>query len=93
MVPLEPKKSVIESLAALVSALGGARTPISELLVELGFFLGLVYGAIWAYEHTGPAAKPWLEIVFVLFGVFIGFALLFRVLSVTTTILKDTRKH
>ncbi len=90
MVPTEPKKTVLESLAAILSALGGARTPISQAIVEVGLFLGLIAGGNWVYEHATPSVRPVLGIIFVVFGFFIGFALLMRLLIV---IAKETGKH
>jgi len=80
MIPAEPKKTVLESLAAILSALGGVRTPISQAFVEVGLFLGLIAGASWVYEHVAPSAKPMLEIFFFLAGFAIGGLLLIRVL-------------
>jgi hypothetical protein len=89
LVPTEPKKTVLESLAAIASALGGARTPVSQALVEVGLFLGLIAGAVWVYEHATPSVKPALAISFLFFGFFVGFALLVRVM---TTIISSTKK-
>ena len=85
----EPKKTILESLAGVASALGGARTPIAQALVEVGLFLGLVVGASWVYEHANSATKPILVLFFMLFGIFIGFGLLVRVMVV---IGKETNK-
>ena len=80
LVPTEPKKTVLESLAAVVSALGGTRTPISQALVEVGLFVGLIAGAGWVYEHANPSVKPLLAMFFMFFGFFVGFGLLIRVM-------------
>lgn len=74
------KKGSLEGLAAILSALGGARTPVGQALVQAGIFIGIVFGVVWASEHGGPAAKSivgWLEVP----GFFLGFILFIRVLA------------
>jgi hypothetical protein len=81
MIPTEPKKTFLESLAPVIAALGGARTPVSQALVEAGFFLALVAGADWVYEHATPSFKPILLIFFMFFGFFISIAVFVRVMT------------
>jgi hypothetical protein len=88
----EPKKTVLESLAAIASALGGARTPVSQALVEVGIFLGLIAGANWIYEHATPSVKPTLAICFAFFGLFVGFALFVRVVAAVMTAISGSTK-
>jgi hypothetical protein len=80
--------------ALAASALGGARTPISQALVEAGLFLSLIAGANWVYEHVAPSAKPMLQVFFFMSGFFIGFLILVRVVTaiIGTMLPKVNRK-
>lgn len=65
------KRGSLESLAAILSALGGARTPVGQALVQVGIFIGIVFGVVWASEQGGPTAKSivgWLEVPGFLLG-------------------------
>ena len=82
------KKGSLEGLAAVLSALGGARTPIGQALVQAGIFVGIVFGVVWASEHGGPAAKSivaWLEVP----GFLLGFILFIRVFAAVVREVKD----
>jgi hypothetical protein len=58
-------------------------------LVDVGLFLGLIAGANWVYEHATPPVKAALAAPFLIFGFFVGFALLVRVM---TAIIGSTKK-
>lgn len=82
------KKSGLEGLAAVLSALGGARTPVGQALVQAGLFIALVFGTIWWSEHGGPTAKAIVGILIVP-GFFIGCFLFIRVAA---AVVRETRQ-
>jgi|SRR5215469_7051206 len=87
-VPVPSKKGGLEGLATILSALGGARTPVGQALVQAGIFVGIVFGVVWASEHGGEAAKSiagWLAVP----GAFLGFLLFIRVFSAVVREVKD----
>lgn len=90
METVPPKKSWLEGLAAILSALGGARTRISHALIEVGLFVGLVFVVIWLSEHSGSVSKTvigFLEVP----GFLVGFGLFIRVLvAIAREIKEDT---
>ena|SRR5216683_1889490 len=75
-----PKKGSLEGLAAVLAALGGARTPVGQALVQAGIFVGIALAVIWASERGGPATKTFVGFLLVP-GFFIGFVLFIRVLA------------
>ena len=81
---MEPKKSAVESLAALLTALGGARTHVGQTIVELGLLLGLLLGLIvgagWVYERGPQLAKAAAGFV-AIFGTILIFALIAKLLA------------
>ena len=85
---MEPKKSTLESLAALLTAMGGARTPVGQAIVELGLLLGLIAGAGWIYERGPQLAKAAVEFI-AIFGTLVIFALIARLLI---AVAKQARK-
>jgi hypothetical protein len=57
-----------------LSAVGGARTPISQAIIETGLFVGLIVGIGWASEHGAPFTKmviQFMEIPALLVGFFL----------------------
>ena len=82
------KKGSLEGLAAVLSALGGARTPIGQALVQAGIFVGIVFGVVWASEHEGPTAKS-IGALLEVPGFLLGFILFIRVLAAVVREVKD----
>jgi hypothetical protein len=82
------KKGALEGLAAIISAVGGARTPVTQVLVEFGIFVGIVLTVVWAFEHGGSATKG-ISVALAFPGFFIGFFLLIRAILVLSREITD----